>query len=191
MTKTKLTIAAILLSALFCTHTGAQNVSVGLISSFSYSGIVLDITSESGHIINRFTLCEDNYGFLARRTNDIGVRFCYTHEYVFKSYEFEEFIAFFHAGAGMYAAYIYDHEASSLSGGGQPLDKEMGFSGGLAASIGFCIDFPRRVSLDLSFAAHPGLHLRHDKDSGATFISLYRNGLYQILHPRISVIYNF
>ncbi len=191
MSKTYAQIALWLLCLCGPMLSRAQNVSAGMIASFSYSGLILDITSESGHIIDRFTLCEDNYGFLTGRTNDIGVRFSYTHEYVFKSYEFEEFIGFFHAGAGAFAGYVYDHEPGSHSGAGLPLGKEMGLSLGLAASVGFCIDFPRSISIDLSFSAYPGMHLRGDRNSGMAYISLYLNGLYQILYPRLSVIYVF
>ena len=61
----------------------------------------------------------------------------------------------------------------------------------MAGTAGLRIDFPRRLTLDISFTAAPGIHLRSDRSTGALLLSFYKAGVYHVYYPQINLLYRF
>lgn len=172
-------------------HAGAREWSAGLVSSPSGCGILAQSFNSRGNEIDILSITTDFYGLLSGRTDDLGIRFGYTHDYIITQYEGNGFSMKLHAGAGMLTGYVHDHENGLFIGAGRPLEKEMGIVAALSCSFGLRFDFFRRVALDLGFSANPGVHLRMDRENGSMYLAFYKNGIYQIMFPRISIMYRF
>lgn len=171
---------------------GAREWSAGLYSFPSGHGIQVQTMDENEKEMDTFIISTDLYGMASGRTSDVGVRLGYTHDYVLGRLEAEDFSMKFHAGAGLLTGYVHDHENGIFLGTKDPLNKEMGFIAALSCSMGLRFDFfARKVSIDLGLSANPGVHLRMDKDNGSLYLSFYKNGIYQILFPKISIMYRF
>lgn len=133
-------------------------------------------------------LSDDHYGYFDGKTPNIGFRTTYLHEYVFRTYQYEDVKAFMHAGIGAFLGYLHDGGTTSVDS--QALTKEMGWTFGLASSVGLCLDFSRRISIDLSFLLTPAFNYRTSSYDGSSYLSLYINGLTHSIFPRIAIYYN-
>lgn len=182
---------ALILSLFSSGIANCQIISLGGIFSADNYGLVLDICSKDGHNIERFTISDDHFGYFTGNTNDIGLKFSYTHEYVFRTYDFGEYTGFFHGGAGVFLGYLHDREYNPIDKRALQFKKEMGWAIGISTSMGFCIDFPRGISVDCSFALNPAFHYRVSSYDGSTYLSLYLNGLVRSFLPRIAILYSF
>lgn len=171
---------------------GAREWSAGLYSFPAGHGIQVQTMDDKEEEMDTFIISTDLYGITSGRTADVGFRLSYTHDYVLGRLEAEDFSMKFHAGAGLLAGYVHDHENGIFLGTIEPLKKEMGVVAALSCSLGLRFDFfARRVAIDLGLSANPGVHLRMDRENGSLYLSFYKNGIYQILFPKISIMYRF
>ena len=178
--------------ALTTPEAAAREWSAGLFSSPSGWGLQAQACDRSGTEMDIITLTADAYGLLTGRTGDLGVKLGYTHDYVLGMLETEAFLMRFHAGAGVLTGYVHDNENAFLLSSGEDLQKEMGIVAALSCSIGLRFDFfARKVGIDLGLSANPGVHLRTDRENGSIYLSFYRNGIYDIVLPRVSIMYRF
>lgn len=184
-----LLLATLLLA--FSPTAHAQRNLAGLYSSPKGVGatLMLDTASDSG--INVFTLRTDFYGLLSGRTDRIGAFFTYTHDYTFLWTEGDDFVLSLHAGAGGSLGYAFDYEKGFFSSFDRALERERGFVAALSGNVGLCVDFDRRLSVDVSFTLDPGIHLRTDQQTGALLLSFYRNGIYRGYYPQVNLMYRF
>lgn len=170
----------------------AREVSAGLSSSPSGFGVMMQIMNHEGSEMDILNISTDMYGVVSGRTGDIGFRLGYTHDYIIRRFEHEDFDMNIHVGAGLQTGLVHDHESGFFFGNRNPLEKEMGIIAALSCSAGLRFDFyARRVAIDLGLSANPGVHLRMDKDNGSFYLSFYKNGIFQILYPKISILYRF
>lgn len=170
---------------------GAREWCAGLTSTAVGSGIQAQTVNPSGEEMDIFSIVVDTYGLASGSTKEPGVRLSYTHDYVLASLQGENFLMRFHAGAGLMAGYVHDHEGGFFISSGEPLKNEMGVAAALSCSIGLKFDFKRPVSIDFGFTANPGVHLRPDPENGAMYLSFYKNGIFHAILPHINIMYRF
>lgn len=162
---------------------------VGLFSSPHAVGIQLQALGESEMDIIGITA--DIYGMTMGQTKDLGFKLSYTRDYILNEVHFKNCGMIFHMGAGAMLGYVHDKESGILVSSNETLQNNMGLMAALATSIGQRFDFIRPVAIDLSFSANPGIYLRRSSETGSIYLSIYRNGISQIILPRLSIIYNF
>ncbi len=173
-------------------QSAAKEVSAGLSSSPTGYGVMIHIMNPEGSELDILNISTDLYGLVSGRTDDIGFRLGYSHDYVINRFEYADFSMDIHAGAGLLTGFVHDHESGIFFGNRNPLEKEMGLIAALSCSAGLRFDFfARKVAIDLGFSANPGVHIRMDKENGSIYMSFYKNGIYQILYPKISIMYRF
>lgn len=176
--------------AVFAQVSEAREWCAGLTSSPVGSGIRAQLTNGGGEL-DIITVVADTYGVVTGRTSDIGIRASYTHDYVLASLRTDGFLMRFHAGAGLMAGYVHDHEGGLFISTDKDLGKGMGLAAALSCSIGLRLDFARNVAIDFGFAANPGVHLRLDEENGSIYLSFYKNGIFHAILPQISIMYRF
>lgn len=170
----------------------AREWSAGAVSSLSFVGLqarAYDHETDESDIIS---LTADFYGLVTGRTDDVGVKFSYVHDYVLGELVADSFIMKFHAGAGFMTGYVHDNEAGGpFLNSDKALSREMGVIAALSCTVGLRFDFERPVAIDIGLSANPGIHLRTDRDNGSMYLSFYKNGVFNAIFPHISLMYRF
>jgi len=155
-------------------------------------GLIAEFPSAQSGWMHVFDVCADIYGCATGRTSDVGVMVEYSYENVFYTLDRGEHLVMFHGGAGLSGGYVHDFESGIFRiDDKRTLSREQGAVAALKCSIGVRLDFHRRVNLDFGISAHPGIHIRKDRDTGVMFISPYKRGLYHALLPSLSLMYRF
>jgi hypothetical protein len=169
----------------------AQTALLGVFQSPKGIGLTAMLDAAKGKETNILTLRTDFYGFLSGRTRDIGACLVYTHDYYFYRRESEGVRLALHAGAGGMVGYAHDHEKGFFSSFDRQLDRGPGFVVALTGQAGVRLDFRRHITVDLSFSACPGIHLRSDSNTGAMLLSFFKSGIYCVYYPQINIMYRF
>lgn len=169
----------------------AQDRLLGVFQSPKGAGVTAVLGSREGGETNIFTLRTDFYGILSGRTRKPGVFFTYTHDYDLLRTDVEDCTLILHAGAGGMLGYAHDFEKGFFSTFDRQLKHPRGGVAAVAGTAGLRIDFPRRLTLDISFTAAPGIHLRSDRSTGALLLSFYKAGIYHVYYPQINLLYRF
>lgn len=168
-----------------------QTFLAGTFQSPKGMGLTAMLDTDQGRETNILTIRTDFYGVLSGRTPEIGAFLCYTHDYIFFRREAVNYDMLLHAGAGSMLGYAHDFEKGIFSSFDRELDRNAGGVLALVGNAGVRFDFRRRLSLDISFSAAPGLHLRSDPETGAWLLSFYKNGCYRAYFPQINLMYRF
>lgn len=170
----------------------AREKRLGFFNSPKGFGLSLQIDNNAGDEIRTFNLYTDTYGFLSARTNKVGAVFSYTHNYIFRTWDFSYSRLSFYAGAGFLGGYVHDFEYGFFSGGDKRLlTKDMGIAIALDCNAGLGFDFDRGISLDLSYNLAPGVFIHERRDTGEILVGMYKLGIFQILIPQLSIYYRF
>jgi len=186
----KLLLGALML--LLCAAANGQDrLLLGSFQSPKGFGASIFFVSRDGTETDILTLRTDFYGLLAGRTRDVGGCLAYTHDYLLFATDGPDFRIQLHAGAGGALAYVHDFENGFFSATERLLERNPGIAAGLAGNLGLRVDFRRHLTLDVSFSAIPGVHLRTDHHTGTLLVSLYRNGLYHAYYPQLNLMYRF
>jgi len=178
-------------SLLLCASLSARERLVGLHQSPKGIGVSAIFDTSDGREMNIFTLRTDFYGVLTGRTSDIGACLVYTHDYTFFRQDREQYSLLLHAGAGGMAGYTHDFEKGVFSAYERQLVLSPGWTFALAGNVGLRVDFRKRLSMDISLSALPGIHIRTDNKTGAVLVGFYRNGVYQAFFPQLNLMYRF
>ena len=169
----------------------AQDRLAGVFQSPKGAGLTLMLDTAEGWETNILTLRTDFYGILSGRTRTPGVIFSYTHDYYFFSFEWDDWALLLHAGAGGMLGYAHDFEKGFFSSFDRELTHPMGAVAAVSGSAGLRADFSRRLTLDVSLTAAPGIHLRTDPSTGALILSFYRAGVFHTYYPQLLLLYRF
>lgn len=148
--------------------------------------------SEQEGIFHSLTAFVDIYGVPTGRCLYPGFRMNVSRQYVLQELDKGDFGMTFYIGPGISAGFVHDHDKgrwfdlTSLVGGNS------GFMLALSADAGCRFDFGKRIAMDLSFALDAGIHVRrneNEKAYNATSLSIYNNGLLQILYPQLTFLF--
>lgn len=137
------------------------------------------------------TAMVDIYGIPTSRCSSPGLRFNFSRMYEFSRIETPEVVYSFHAGPGISAGYVRDHVKGRGFDLTSLISENPGFMLALSGDIGCRFDFGGRISLNLSFLADIGFHVRRDEagNSNAANLSVYNNGLIQTFYPQLTFLY--
>ena len=182
--------AAALLLLLPCLSIRAQEL--GLYNSPKGIGVQCASGVRDG-VFHTVTAFVDIYGVATSRCQYPGYRFNASRLYVLRTISAGDVNMRIYAGPGVSAGYVHDHD----KGRGIDITNLISDSpGGMLAvsgEAGCRFDFGRLVSLDLSFTAEAGAHIRHNrKETGytAAYLSIYNNGLLQAFYPQLSIFFS-
>ncbi len=188
--KRHIRLAAALVFLLLGPMAKGQEAMLGLFQSPKGVGVTALFGRGWGEEMDILTLRTDFYGLLAGRTEQIGISISYTHDYALYQLWQEQFDLTLHAGAGGLVGYVHDWEKGLFSQYDRTLTHNFGLAVALAGNIGLRVDFDR-LTLDLSFTAAPGIHLRTDEDSGDVLLSYYRCGSVHAFLPQLNIMFRF
>jgi len=188
--KRHIRLAAALVFLLLGPLAKGQEAMLGLFQSPKGVGVTALFGRGWGEEMDILTLRTDFYGLLAGRTDQIGISISYTHDYALYQLWQEQFDLTLHAGAGGLVGYVHDWEKGLFSQYDRELTHNFGLAVALAGNIGLRVDFDR-LTLDLSFTAAPGIHLRTDQDTGDVLLSYYRCGSIHAFLPQLNIMFRF
>lgn len=98
----------------------------------------------------------------------------------------------FYAGPGVSTGVVRDHDKGRGFDLTSLISENPGFMFALSGNVGCRFDFGRKLSLDLSFLADAGIHVRvneKEKSYTATSLSVYNNGFIQMFYPQLTILY--
>lgn len=188
--KRHIRLAAALVFLLLGPLAKGQEAMLGLFQSPKGVGVTALFGRGWGEEMDILTLRTDFYGLLAGRTDQIGISISYTHDYALYQLWQEQFDLTLHAGAGGLVGYVHDWEKGLFSQYDRELTHNFGLAVALTGNIGLRVDFDR-LTLDLSFTAAPGIHLRTDQDTGDVLLSYYRCGSIHAFLPQLNIMFRF
>lgn len=143
-----------------------------------------------GDEFNAFTVFVEVFGIPTGRTGEPGVKFNYSHNFNMKLIERNSTKFSFYAGPGVSCGYLKDFEVGSRIGDNLALTKSHGAMLALSGTGGCRFLFNRVISLDISFTAELGVHLRRGEVVNGLNLSMYRNGLLQCFYPQASILFD-
>ena len=170
---------------------GQERPLLGLYQSPHGVGLTAFFPTPDASETDILTLRTDFYGLLAGRTNDVGGCISYTHDYALLRAEGPDFRLQLHVGAGGLVGFGHDFEKGFFSATERELIHNRGWIVAPQGNVGLRVDFRRHLSLDLSFAVAPGVHLRTDRATGTLLVSFYKNGTYHAYYPQLNLMYRF
>ena len=169
----------------------ASGVAAGIYNSPKGFGAAVQISSSEGAFDN-FSLVADFSGLFTRRCDHPGVKFNYSHNYVFATTEKEGMRYQLYLGPGFTAGWLHDWEKGRWEQtGGTAFRKNYGGMAALSGSAGCRFIFERRLTLDLFWTAEVGIHIRRNEIQETPAISFYLNGIMQSLYPQLLIMYRF
>lgn len=181
-----LLVLAIVLSGV---QSRAQAISIGPFSSITGHGLSFSIDHELRGEMDIISISTDTYGLLSARSEDLGFRINYSHQFVYSLIEGEDFVLRLHSGVGFTTGYVHDYENGAFLADKPALRKEMGVIAGLNCHTGVRFDFMRPFAIEITLSLIPGIHIRRDSESGIVNLALYQRGIYHCLLPQISLYY--
>ena len=170
---------------------GQERPLLGLYQSPHGVGLTAFFPNPDASEMDILTLRTDFYGLLAGRTNEVGGFLSYSHDYALLRAESTYYRLQLHLGAGGLAGYGHDFEKGFFSATERDLIHNRGWIVAPQGNIGLRVDFRRHLSLDISFAVAPGVHLRTDRATGTLLVSFYKNGTYHAFYPQLNLMYRF
>ena len=184
------TVLLVFLLSLLAFPSRAQE-SVGLYNSFKGFGATVRFPEKDG-VFHTVLAYIDIYGVPTSRCSNPGIRFNASRQYVFARKERGDVHMTFYAGPGVTAGYVRDHD----KGRGFDLVSLFGNTEGIAIALsgdaGCRFDFPGPVSLDLSFTADLGIHMRRNELEWGYFapsVSIFNNGIFHALYPQLTILF--
>lgn len=174
------TLLALILSA----HQIEAKGSLSLYNSPKGFGASLLLPSAGdGSQILAMTVAADMYGVISGVYTDPGIRLNITR---FGLSETMGGITFF-AGPGFTIGHVRDFNRDDFVPSPDSFHGQ-GFTAALSATGGMRLSFDRSVSLAFSLSAETGIHIRKDRETSGNVLAVYKNGLYRLLFPEISII---
>ena len=165
--------------------------SIGLFNSIKGIGAAVRLPEKDGIFHSAYGFI-DVYGVATGRCSYPGFRLNVSRNYVISRSDKADYSMCWYAGPGITAGYIRDHD----KGRGIDLVTLFGNNEGLALALsgtgGLRFDFHGPFSLDLSFTADLGIHIRrYEHESGyfAPSVSIFNNGFLQALYPQLTILY--
>lgn len=155
----------------------AGTPSIGIYNSLKGFGATVWVFPDIGPA-NTFTLYADIYGMPLGEIDKPGVKFNYSRNYAFATYDMGQTFLALYAGPGASLGYVYDNGKSNP-----------GIMAALSGTAGIHADFNRRISLSAGFSAEFGLHLRNDRNFDIWNMSFYKNGFFQAWQPYLSILF--
>ena len=177
--------------ALLCLGGAASAQDAGIFSSPKGIGA----TAATGVMDGAFytlTAFIDIYGVPTSRCLYPGVRINASRQFILGEKQCRGYVMRFYAGPGFTAGYVRDHDKGRGIDLGSLMSDNQGFMFALSGDAGCRFDFGRTVALDLSFAADAGIHFRRnekEKTYAATNLSIFNNGIYQMLYPQFTIFF--
>lgn len=179
--KLRLTVLSLifLLQPLCFNALAQERLAVGSFQSFKGAGVCLETLSPSGREFNTFTLYADLASVYLGDNRDPGVKFNYSHniriaQFSPRTLDNLSFIA----GSGFSTGWVKDSGKDGY-----------GLCAALSGTFGARTVFPCRVCLFLGITLETGL-LLYD-NGGHPTTTLYRDGIYQIILPHLTISYQF
>ena len=177
------------LLAAFCFPAGAQEA--GFFNSPKGFGAQYCFAGNDG-VFHTATAYLDIYGIPTSRCSSPGYRFNFSRQYIFHTMEHAGVGYTFYAGPGISTGVVRDHDKGRGFDLTSLISENPGFMFALSGDVGCRFDFGRKLSLDLSFLADAGIHVRvneKEKSYTATSLSVYNNGFIQIFYPQLTILY--
>lgn len=168
----------------------AQTRCAGLFNSLKGFGLSVSNKIDEDEF-NSLELFADFYGLLSGRSEYPGIKFNYTHSKVLKTWIGSDIATALYAGPGVTAGYVRDYQKGYYELRKFVFTQNYGAAAGLSGTIGFRFLFSRRISIDLSWTAELGLHLRKDEKLDTFQLRFYRNGLFLAPYPQLKLEYFF
>ncbi len=180
---------ALWLLAALCLPAAAQEA--GFLNSPKGFGAQYRFTESDG-VFHTATALIDIYGIPTSRCSSPGIRFNFSRQYIFKQLESRGVSFTLYAGPGLSAGIVRDHDKGRWFDLTSLISENPGFMFALSGDAGCRFGFGRKVSLDLSFTADAGIHVRRNEDEpsyAATSLSIYNNGFLQAIYPQLTVLF--
>ena len=177
----RLTVLALtLLLPSFCVNALAQKgLGIGSFQSFKGVGLSFETLSPSGREFNTFTLYADLAGMYLGYNEAPGVKFNYSHNIRIAQFSPQTLDDLsFIAGSGFSTGWVKDSGRDNYW-----------VSAALSGTFGARAVFPCRVCFILGITLETGL-LLYDNGGHAT-TTLYRDGIYHIILPHLTISYQF
>ena len=170
-----------------------EPVMAGLYSSPKGFGIGVHCDS-SPSSFNSFSLHTDSFGFFSERTKDIGFKFNYSYNFILKKHTSDDLTIQLFVGPGATVGFAHDYETSRqfILFGGDPLTRNMGFTGCLSFTGGVRIlSHLNRLNVCLSTRPELGIHIRKDETFNTNTLSWYIMGMIESFYPELVILYRF
>ena len=165
--------------------------SLGLFNSPKGFGAQVRLAERNG-VFHSAVAFIDIYGVPTSRCSNPGIRVNVSRDYIVSRRRSGDVTTSFYAGPGITLGYLRDHD----KGRGIDMDSLFGNKEGVAIALsgnGGCrFDFDGPVSLDLSFMADLGVHIRRnevEKGYFATNLSIFNNGIMQAFYPQLTILF--
>lgn len=169
---------------------GAQDFSVGGFNSIKGLGVAVEHQRHGGTDV--FESYLDIFGLAGGRCKDPGWRLRYFHVMPLSYLSFEGVNATFYLGPGAGTGYVHDFEPGFFDFDAPSLSRNKGFCLSIAAKSGLLLGFEsRRIMLDIGVSLEGGFHIRPDETRAVRVMTLYKNGIYRMFEPEISILYAF
>ena len=121
-----------------------------------------------------------------------GIRFSVSRQYVLSRRVNGDVSMTFYAGPGVTVGYVRDHDKGRGIDFVSLFGNTEGFALAISGDGGCRFDFDGPVSLDLSFTADLGIHIRRNEMEWSYFspnVSIFNNGLIQALYPQLTILF--
>ncbi len=186
------TILAALLVAFALQPSSLRAQEAGLFSSPKGVGAVFRLPQKD-NVFHSATFYVDVYGVITSRCSYPGYKLNLSRQYVFKRFQRDGYSMTLYAGPGISAGFVRDHDKRRGIDFSSLMSDNQGLMFALSGDAGCRFDFDGRVALDLSFTAEAGVHVRRnerEQNYPATYLSVYNNGLMQVLYPQLTILFN-
>lgn len=173
-------ILAAAVASLLCLNAAGQSFYGGLFSSPKGVGIDAEFHNweDKFHSVQLYA---DIYGMPGGQSVRPGVMLNWNCNYILKTWQKENCDILFHMGPGISLGYVKDLK----------MENSPGAAFCLSGSIGWMFRFKRKISLNLSWTADVGMHIRQEPGYEGSKVALYKNGLALFPLPQLSIIRRF
>lgn len=120
----------------------------------------------------------DMYSVLSGRHGNPGIKSDYCHAIVIESRPTDWGRWEIYAGPGASLGWVRDNGCDNF-----------GAMVALHGAVGFRMAFDRGIGIDIGFGADLGIHLENANDT--VYLKIYRNGLYRLPYPQLTISYRF
>lgn len=184
-------LTAIFLACVFCVGASAQDA--GIFNSLKGIGASVRFPERNG-VFHSATAFVDIYGIATSRCSYPGYKANFSRQYSLKTWKLDDYSIKMYAGPGLSVGYVRDHDKGRGIDLVSLISDNEGMMFAASGDIGWMFDFGGLVSLDLSFTADAGVHVRrNEKERGywSPSLSIYNNGLMQAFYPQLTIWFRF
>lgn len=184
-------LTAIFLACVFCVGASAQDA--GIFNSLKGIGASVRFPERNG-VFHSATAFVDIYGIATSRCSYPGYKANFARQYSLKTWKLDDYSIKMYAGPGLSVGYVRDHDKGRGIDLVSLISDNEGMMFAASGDIGWMFDFGGLVSLDLSFTADAGVHVRrNEKERGywSPSLSIYNNGLMQAFYPQLTIWFRF